>query len=75
MPVTETDTSSVLHEIIDESIQSSTENIDESLLIIPKKNKNRLIILDSSDESDVDQIPLNNFVSKVSSFLNFQTNF
>lgn len=70
-----TDSSSVLDEIVDGSIQSTTENIEESFLIIPKKNQNKhKIISDSSDESDVDQTPLNNFVSKVGSFLNFQTN-
>lgn len=62
----ETDASSVLDEIVDESIQSSSENIDVSLLIAPKNNKNKYRkIFDSSDESDVDQTPSNNFVPKV----------
>lgn len=71
----ESDDGSVLKKIVDESMQSSTENtINDSLFINPIKVKNQhRIIVDSSEESDIGQTPSNNFISKVS-FLNIQIN-
>lgn len=60
---------SEIREVLEESIQSFTRDItsNESFFITPKAVKTkRRIILDSSDEDDVEQTSLNNSVSKVS---------
>lgn len=60
--------------ILDESSQSSSENItnNESSIIIPKKFKNKQrIILDSSDDSDIEEP--NNRYSENSSNINMDS--